>query len=529
MKRLRVILLFVALVVCTHLHMRAQSPKLVVFVNIDELQTEHLLKFRNKFSQHGFNQLIRQGTFYHNADFQSASSYRGTKLLNLFTGAYPGIHGIINEKWYDINQSAVKNAYAFEAPDIESHPDSGLIVTAKIQTSTLADELLMITRGKSKIATIGLDAESNAFYANSQNVSKFWFDKTSGDIITSLNDSVKPWVDKFNSMKFADMYIKRQWGPAFDLRKYHEYMTGEQGKRHFLYDLHEESESTTPYQKILGTPFENYLVRDFAAALLLNEGFGKDDFTDMLSVHFTCKPFLNSKVELFDAEIEDMLLRLDEQIETFIQVVKENVGLEHTLFVFSSTPTMNWGVETLKQYNISTGYFNGTKTAALLNLYLMAIYGQGKWVKGYQNKQYYLNHKLIKENGVSFEEIQDKAARFLLEVSGVQNTITGLNLRTSNYTEGMYSLMQKSYYFGRSGDLFITLKPGWIEETEEQHVSTLNSEKCTIPLIFYGWKARAMQVIDKVKIVDVAPTISALLEIPRPNGAVGNPLKEILK
>ena len=326
------------------------------------------------------------------------------------------------------------------------------------------------------------------------------------------------------------MYLNRQWGPAFDLRNYNEFITGgEKEMRHFLYDLNSPGNTITPYSKIQGSPYENYLIRDFAASLLINENLGKDDYTDILSLHFSCKPFINEEVELFDAEVEDMLLRLDEQIESFIQVVKDNVGLEKTLFVFTSTPTINWGLQTLKDNNISTGYFNGEKISALLNLYLMAIYGQGKWVKGYQNQQYYLNHELIKEKNIVFEEIQDKAARFLLEVSGVQSTITGLNLRTNNYTNGIYSLMQKSYYFGRSGDLFVSLKPGWIEEVEKNKKESFKSNRCTVPLIFFGWNINPVQIIDKVKMIDVAPTISTILEIPKPNGSIGKSIKPIIE
>ncbi len=505
-------------------------PKLVIFINIDELQTEHLLKFKNKFSKHGFNQIIDHGAFFHNSDYETNTTYIGTKLTNLYTGTYPSFHGIISDKWYTLNNASVNKAYSFQSDNYEYHPDSGYFKTAEILSSTIADELSIMTRGKSKIATVGINPENLAYFSHSDKSIEYWFDRTTGKMVTSSKDSTAEWVDKFNSLKFADMYLSRQWGPAFDLRDYNEFTTGgDKQMRHFLYDLRNNGNTRIPYSKIAGSPYENYLIRDFAASLVINENLGKDDYTDILSLNFTCKPFINDEIELFDAEVEDMLLRLDEQIESFIQVIKDNVGLEKTLFVFTSTPTINWGLQTLKDNNISTGYFNGNKISSLLNLYLMAIYGQGKWVKGYQNQQFYLNHELIKEKEIVFEEIQDKAARFLLEVSGVQNTITGLNLRTNNYTNGAYSLMQKSYYFGRSGDLFISLKPGWIEEVEENKKESFKSNRCTIPLIFFGWNINPVQVIDKVKMIDVAPTISTILEIPKPNGAVGNPIKTIIK
>ncbi len=524
------ILILALLPVYSQNMIKTKVPKLVVFVNIDELQTEHLLKFKNKFTKHGFNQIIERGTFFHNSDYETSTTYKGTKLTNFYTGTYPGMHGIISDKWYTLNQPNISKAYSFNAADAVNHPDSGYFSTSEILSSTIADELLIMNRGKSKVASVGITPEDIAFLSHSDQTSQYWFDRTTGKMVCSSKDSLQQWVQKFNSMKFADMYINRQWGPAFDLRNYNEFVTGgDKEMRHFMYDLKAPDHSLMPYSKLPGTPFENYLIRDFAASLVINENLGKDEFTDILSVNFTCKPFIEDEIELFDAEVEDMLLRLDEQIESFIQVIKDNVGLEQTLFIFTSTPTINWGLKTLQNNNISTGYFNGQKTSALLNLYLMAIYGQGKWVKGYENKQFYLNHELIKEKDISFEEIQDKAARFLLEVSGVQNTITGINLRTNNYTNGVYGLMQKSYYFGRSGDLFVSLKPGWIEEIKENQKHSFKSNRCTIPMIFFGWNINPAQIVDKVKMIDVAPTISTILEIPKPNGAIGKPINEIIK
>ncbi|WP_066632814.1 alkaline phosphatase family protein [Labilibacter marinus] len=505
-----------------------QPPKLVVFLNLDELRTEHLITFREKFGKFGFNQLVNNGTFYHKGDFKTSTYFSGTKLVNMHTGCYPSTHGIIGESWFASNKEKEEHASSFITVDETAQPDSGRIVFPHLHASTIADELNIFYKGKSKIAAISLVPEDMAYQGHVDEDLSFWFNRTTGEMTNSHDSIPKPWVAKYNSMKFQDIYLDRHWGPLRELRKYQEFVSENPIKpRHFMYNK-KSNNPLTPYQKIIGSPSGNVLLRDFAAALLINEELGKDEYTDMLSISLSCNPFLERPQEMFDMELEDMLLRMDLQIESLIQLIKDNVGLEHTLFVLNSTPTTGWLPETLAKNKVNTGIFNGRKTAALLNLYLMAIYGQGKWVKGYHDKQFYFNHKLLDEQKITIEEIQDKSAKFLLEVSGIEKTITAYHLRVNEYTTGAFSEFQQNYFYGRSGDLFVALKPGWTEEIHNTKEIKFE-QKCYAPLIFFGWNIKTAQLFDPIDMIDVAPTISTILEITEPNGCIGKPLKEIVQ
>lgn len=507
-------------------------PKLVIFINIDELHTEHLLAFKKKFGKYGFNQLINNGAFYHKGNFETPTSFIGTKLANMVCGCYPTTHGIISDLWYPLNQNLPKEAFTFTNNETLNYPDSGVIITPDIHVSSIADELKISNSGQSKIACVGLTPKDVAFFANPNKVNSYWFDRTKGNMVTQADTFVADWITDFNNKRFSDLYLSRQWGPIADLKKYHEYENSVLNNiqpRHFLYDL-KNSNNALPYAHISGSPYGNIILRDFVASLIINENYGKDEYTDILSISFTCKPFMKDKYDLFDAEVEDMILRLDDQIESLINLTKDNIGIEHVLFVLTSTPTSRWLPETLKKEQLNTGYFNGKKTASLLNLYLMAIYGQGKWVKGYHDKQFYFNKPLLKESNISLKEVQDKASTFLLEVAGIDKTISAYLLRVNDYSSGDFNEVQKNYFYGRSGDLFISLKPGWSEEIIQNKKQTvISGGHFNSPLIFFGWNTSTFQIFNSIKMIDVAPTISTILQIPDPNGCVGEPLKDLIK
>lgn len=63
-------------------------------------------------------------------------------------------------------------------------------------------------------------------------------------------------------------------------------------------------------------------------------------------------------------------------------------------------------------YRIPGGEFHLNRCATLLNMYLMATYGEGQYVEGFYNQQIYLNHKLIEEKQLNLAEIQQSRQNF---------------------------------------------------------------------------------------------------------------------
>jgi len=56
----------------------------------------------------------------------------------------------------------------------------------------------------------------------------------------------------------------------------------------------------------------------------------------------------------------------------------------------------------------------------LLRSYLNAVYGEGNWVKGYSERQIFLNRTLIEDAKLSLDDVQKKVARFLVQFTGVE-------------------------------------------------------------------------------------------------------------
>jgi hypothetical protein len=165
----------------------------------------------------------------------------------------------------------------------------------------------------------------------------------------------------------------------------------------------------------------------------------------------------------------------------------------------------------------------------IVNAFLGARYGSENYVLGFANNAIYLNHQTILEKRLSIESIREEVATFLLQMRGVATAISASSLRNTSFADGRTRLLQQSFYATRSGDVVVDFMPGWIIEdsaTRSASDAGYNYDR-KVPLIIYGTAAKGRY--DKaVSIVEVAPTITALLGIEQPWASTANPLKECI-
>jgi hypothetical protein len=247
----------------------------------------------------------------------------------------------------------------------------------------------------------------------------------------------------------------------------------------------------------------------------------------MLSITYYAGNFNRKDENDYTLEIQDTYCRLDKCLENLFNVLDKKVGLSNTLIVFMGSGYFKSHEELPEGIKLG-GEFYPKRCVALLNMYLMQLYGQKTWVTGYYNKQIYLNRKAVEDAQLSPEEIQKKAAAFVAEFSGVQSVITDHDLRNGNWFEGNIKLYKGTHYIGR-GDLTIELQPGWKinSETPNEKVKQVRNNAVMTPLIFMGNGLKPKHIYREVHVEEVAPTITYILRIRPPNATEKLPLYEL--
>ncbi|TRX72171.1 alkaline phosphatase family protein [Carboxylicivirga sp. M1479] len=508
----------------------SQRPRLVVFILIDQLSTDQIVAFRDQFSDNGFNRLINGGAFYRNGSYPAGSTYYGTNLATLATGAYPTTHGIVSNWWYDRLRGKEVNA-AYGDIFINQNESERYPTADRLLTSTVTDELKWMNNGTSRVTAIGFNRNFLVWAGGHKPDYLYRVDPNSGEfVIVPQSDNIKQmpeWARKFNKKRLLDTYSKRKWGPFKDLNNYHQmkFFSEQRIKsEEFMYTL-EKQDGKNAYIPVLHSPYGNKLIRDFAMSQIINGQYGKDDVTDVITLQFTARAVHGDIHGAFDVETEDMMVRLDAEIADLLRTIDREVGLENTLVVTTSIAHPVRPVEDNSKHGIPTGVFSGDKTASLLNLFLMAKYGQGKWVMAYHDAQIYLNHELIKENKIDLTAIKLEAASFISDMRGVAFAMPFSELKVASSDFSSLRSLKLNYHPRRSGDIVIKLRPGWSEELDNGKKINRNWDATHLPVIFYGWKIMPKNVYRSVPMTHIAPTISSFLEIPFPNGCEGLPLE----
>jgi predicted AlkP superfamily pyrophosphatase or phosphodiesterase len=76
-------------------------PKLVVVIVIDQFRGDYLERYRDKFGEGGFRQLLDHGANFTDCNYDYANTRTAPGHATLFTGAYTNGHGIAANEWWD--------------------------------------------------------------------------------------------------------------------------------------------------------------------------------------------------------------------------------------------------------------------------------------------------------------------------------------------------------------------------------------------------------------------------------------------
>ena len=108
------------------------------------------------------------------------------------------------------------------------------------------------------------------------------------------------------------------------------------------------------------------------------------------------------------------------------------------------------------------------------------------------------------------------------------------HIATSNMPEFLRERALNSYYPGRTGEImFITHPQVFTWRFGDDYIGTThgawNPYDAHIPLLFMGWNIGHGNTYQPTKIVDMAATVCALLNIQMPNACIGTAILPVLE
>lgn len=532
-KFLRHILAVTVLVAGSIYSVTAQNtPRLVVNIVVSSMGANDVEQYENNFTSTGFRRLLYGGQRFTNATYDYMQTSTPVSLATLTTGAMPSIHGVVGERWFDY----VDNTLITLIDDDQEHSvnyssGTGNYSPRNLIAETLSDALARQS-ANSRIATIAVDPLSAVVMAGHSG-EVYWMESVQTDWTTSsyYTETLPEWVAQYNEKDKNQDYSIKRWTALLPYDSYRNsqvsVIEGLQSKTnkqivHVLdSELPKELMDDIHYQMCY-TPAGNSATLAFARELISKNEMGKDDVPDMINIVLDTPRMISSRFGPESVEYEDMIYRLDRDLEEFFTFLATQVKESRQLMIVltsdhGTSPSYNNPKRKNERFNVR-------QAEVITNAFIGSMHGNGEWVLGCIDHSMYLNHNLIIDKGLSLSAIQNDVATFVMQLRGVSQAITAEALRSSYFGGGYGRKIQNGYYARRSGDVVINLMPGWIDESEGVRSSSGSMYRYDshVPLIIYGGNTKAVVREEAFDMTSLAATEAYILGIAAPSAAEGN-------
>lgn len=550
MKNLPLIAFFFASVHCVVAQTPPAQPKLVVGIVVDQMRYDFLYRYQSKYGPGGFKRLLGEGFSCENTQYNYVPTYTAPGHAAIYSGATPSLSGIISNEWWDPEWGKHRYVTTDERYKTVGSPTVkvGQHSPSVLLSTTVTDELRLSNNFQSKVVGVCLKDRASILPAGHIPNAAYWFDDATGNWITSTYypDSLglPKWVQDFNARRLPDTLLSRNWEKLIagtyqeSFADWDQYNDGQYGSyligKKMPYNL-PELKKTGGYGLLRFTPFGNTLTLDFAMDAVNNMQLGADGAADFLCISFSSTDYCGHQFGIHGEEMEDTYLRLDRDIARFLEFLDKKFGKNNVLVFLTAD---HGGAETpvhLNNLRIPAGVFPESATEEALEKAISAALGTpGDFIHEVGNQQVWMNWDAVTDLDIKPEDVYAVVIDYLRMQPGVYDAFSREDLMVMPAEFPFAPETRRGIYPRRSGDILFQLEPAWHADDKmfgkggTTHGSPYPYDT-HVPLIWYGWKVRPGETFAPVNITDIAPTLSAMLRIAKPNGAQGKVIEELMR
>ena len=468
----------------------APPPRLVVVVSIDQFPSYYLTRFDNVLGDAGFKRLEREGTWFVNAAYPYATTFTGPGHASIGTGHTPAESGIVGNNWYD--RAAHARMYCASDPHVD--PIFPASVDAKVRDANRMSPLNLDAAGlgdrlqehdrESKVYSVSLKDRAAILMGGRKAWGAFWFDPKAGFTTTTYyRHRLDGLLRDFNKTLPARLKAHPWWKLDPQTRGAH--VTDPESMRDTKTDRYGLRTSfdhpIAGMEALTYTPFGNELVLDFARQIIKREKLGADAHPDLLFVSLSSNDYLGHLFGPDSWEAADAVVRTDRQLAAFLRELGDNVTV---------AVTADHGVQSIpeiakvKAPSAPAGIVDFNNAQSPGRIAIEKIVGQNA-IFWFEEPAFYLQFPPNADAEAMKRAYRDAA----LTIEGVSAAFTNseLMLPEGPSESAEKKAMRLSFRADRSGDVLITLKPGyiWKSSIAATHGQPVPDDQ-RVPVIVWG-------------------------------------------
>lgn len=507
---------------------QSSRPALVVFVTVDQLRPDYLERFGKQFTG-GFKRLMNGGAVFRNGFHDHAITETAPGHAATLSGRFP-VHTGIMTNAQGVN--GVPNGQVIGGRMGESaSPERfrGTTLTDWMRAANPATKWLSVSRkDRGAILTIGKSKGDVYWYYGS------------GEFTSSkyYMDALPSWVETFNAARYPQSFAGQLWEPLLGSDAYTEpdtvgiEATASGGDVTFPHPVPTDRAHAAAI--FPNYPWMDEVTLRFALrgvrALALGADAGR---TDLLAVSLSTLDAVGHRFGPDSKEVHDHMLRLDRYLGAFLDSLEAIRGQGQVVLALTS----DHGVApfpTLK----SQLYPNGDAKRVSLDLPWRA-FQQRLADMGIDSTAAVMDEGMViitKPDAFSaaranVDGLLSSLARDFMRVQGVMRADLMSNLAKADTVRDAVARRWLHMFSPQSNvRLIATLTPYsyWLPVTYATHGSPHDPD-ANVPVLFWGAGVAPGQHADVVRVVDMAPTLAAILGVKPLEALDGRVLTQVVR
>jgi predicted AlkP superfamily pyrophosphatase or phosphodiesterase len=498
-------------------------PTLLVVLAVDQMRADYLDRFGAQFTG-GLARLMRDGAHFTNAVHDHAITETAPGHATLLSGRFPRSTGI--------------TANIFGVED-ESAPlligDGPGASPRRFRGTTLADWMAARDRA-TRVLSVSMKDRGAILPVARSTWPVFWY-SPDGQFTSSrfYGDSLPAWVLALNRSPGAWTMAGRSWQLLLPESAYSEpdSVPEESSGVDFVFPHPIPPDELMAAGYVRTTPIIDSLTLDFAWRGVRANNLGGRSGTDLLAVSLSATDYIGHRFGPDSREMHDQIVRLDRQLGWFLDSLVALRGADRVIVALSA----DHGVQRIPA--LAARGWTGPGLPPTRVTLAAEWRGVMEWfakAKGdtsaifFENGVLLVNRERLARGKVKVEVLADSFAARMRAAPRVQSAETFTAMAAADTVRD--EVARRWLHMFNPGEMAlaaVTLEPGniWGERLVATH-GTPHHADANVPLLFWGAGVAPGRHDARVRVVDLAPTLAALLGV-RPTERVDGIVLDVVR
>lgn len=500
----------------------ASPPKLVVLITVDQMRADYLDRFASQY-KYGLARLINGGAVYTYAFQDHANAETAPGHATVGSGREPYRTGIV------LNAVGVPDPKSpligGGGPGASPFRFVGTTLFDWMKAKDSRSRALSVSRkDRGAILPIGKSKENVYWYASNGNftTSKYY------------TDDLPQWVQTFNARHIPQSYAGKAWEPLLPVSEYPEPDTVvfEDLGREPAFPHRLSADSVQAARDFIAFPWMDDVTVQFALAGVNALKLGEGPAPDLLAVSLSTTDAVGHRFGMSSREIHDQMLRVDRAIGTLLDSLYK-IRDSSTIVVALTADhgvTMAPELAAQKDSNPMTGPIRAD-LSDLDKEFMGRLVAKGvdSSAFDFEDAMLFLDKQALAKAHLSVDSVAKSFATEAKKQPGV--------FRADLFSEILHGDTTHDFITRRWRHavpptwpvaVVVTLKQGsvWGDYATGIHGSPYDDDT-HVPLVFYGPGVAAGKHAEFARVVDLAPTLAALLGVKPTEEIDGHPLRGV--